>query len=177
MNCPFKWAYYRFKNSKYSAFSEPMHIIVKYEGLGVLKEHVHTRAEGSASLFDVSHMGQIRWTGKDAVKFIEKVVVGDIASLKPGATNMLVDRYLSCFEWWWGSSLLQMCRWSETKPYYERSGRNRGRYCHCKCWDVHLHGSQWCMQGNMKWNVFGFTFSVIQILFQFCFQALPRCIF
>jgi aminomethyltransferase len=29
-------------------------------------------------------MGQIRWHGKDAVAFIEKMVVGDIQSLKPG---------------------------------------------------------------------------------------------
>lgn len=57
---------------------------VQYEGLGVMKEHLHTRADGCAGLFDVSHMGQIRWHGKDAVKFIEKVVVGDIAALKEG---------------------------------------------------------------------------------------------
>eukprot|EP00607_Mallomonas_marina_P004176 CAMPEP_0182427602 /NCGR_PEP_ID=MMETSP1167-20130531/18900_1 /TAXON_ID=2988 /ORGANISM="Mallomonas Sp, Strain CCMP3275" /LENGTH=362 /DNA_ID=CAMNT_0024609949 /DNA_START=136 /DNA_END=1224 /DNA_ORIENTATION=- len=57
---------------------------VQYEGLGVLKEHLHTRAPDSAGLFDVSHMGQIKWYGKDAVKFIEKMVVGDIAGLKAG---------------------------------------------------------------------------------------------
>jgi aminomethyltransferase len=57
---------------------------VQYEGLGVMKEHVHTRAAGCASVFDVSHMGQIKWHGKDAVAFIEKMVVGDIASLKEG---------------------------------------------------------------------------------------------
>lgn len=34
---------------------------VQYEGLGVLKEHVHTRTKGCASLFDVSHMGQIKY--------------------------------------------------------------------------------------------------------------------
>lgn len=61
---------------------------VQYEGMGVLKEHQHTRAPGCASLFDVSHMGQIRWTGKDAVKFIEKMVVGDIASLKEGEAKL-----------------------------------------------------------------------------------------
>jgi len=33
---------------------------VLYDGLGVLKEHTHTRAKGCASLFDVSHMGQIQ---------------------------------------------------------------------------------------------------------------------
>ena len=61
---------------------------VQYEGLGVLKEHNHTRAAGSASLFDVSHMGQIKWYGKDAVKFIEKMVVGDIAGLKVGEAKL-----------------------------------------------------------------------------------------
>lgn len=61
---------------------------VQYEGLGVLKEHVHTRAAGCAGLFDVSHMGQIKWHGKDAVKFLEKMVVGDIASLKEGEAKL-----------------------------------------------------------------------------------------
>lgn len=46
---------------------------VQYDGLGVLKEHLHTRSATGASLFDVSHMGQIKWYGKDAIKFIEKV--------------------------------------------------------------------------------------------------------
>ncbi len=49
---------------------------------GVLQSHLHTRADDSASLFDVGHMGQIRWHGKDAVKFLETLVVGDLASLK-----------------------------------------------------------------------------------------------
>ena len=57
---------------------------VQYEGLGVKTEHEWTRAAGKASLFDVSHMGQIRWYGNDAVKFIEKVVCGDIEMLKSG---------------------------------------------------------------------------------------------
>jgi aminomethyltransferase len=61
---------------------------VQYEGLGVLKEHQHTRAPGCASLFDVSHMGQIRWHGKDAAKFLEKLVVGDIAGLKEGEARL-----------------------------------------------------------------------------------------
>ena len=53
-----------------------------------MREHLHTRAPSSASLFDVSHMGQIRWHGKDAVKFIEEMVVGDIASLKEGQAKL-----------------------------------------------------------------------------------------
>lgn len=64
------------------------HLPVQYEGAGVLKEHLHTRQAGQAALFDVSHMGQIRWTGKDAVKFLEKMVVGDIAGLKEGEAKL-----------------------------------------------------------------------------------------
>lgn len=57
---------------------------VQYDGLGVMKEHKHTRDEKCASLFDVSHMGQIHWHGKDATSFLERMVCGDIASMKPG---------------------------------------------------------------------------------------------
>mmetsp|Transcript_2387 Transcript_2387/g.4942 ORF Transcript_2387/g.4942 Transcript_2387/m.4942 type:complete len:236 (-) Transcript_2387:380-1087(-) len=55
------------------------------ENGGVMKEHLWCRADGKASLFDVSHMGQIRWHGKDRAAFIEKLVVGDIAGLSPGS--------------------------------------------------------------------------------------------
>lgn len=53
-----------------------------------MKEHEHTRAENGASIFDVSHMGQIHWYGKDRVKFLERMVVGDIASLKDGEAKL-----------------------------------------------------------------------------------------
>ena len=55
---------------------------VQFKGVGVKKEHLHTRAAGCASLFDVSHMGQIKWHGADAAKFLESVVVGDIGGLE-----------------------------------------------------------------------------------------------
>eukprot|EP00629_Pelagomonadales_sp_RCC1024_P011815 CAMPEP_0119272718 /NCGR_PEP_ID=MMETSP1329-20130426/8973_1 /TAXON_ID=114041 /ORGANISM="Genus nov. species nov., Strain RCC1024" /LENGTH=401 /DNA_ID=CAMNT_0007272815 /DNA_START=76 /DNA_END=1281 /DNA_ORIENTATION=- len=57
---------------------------VQYAGAGVLKEHMHCRAPGKASVFDVGHMGQIKWTGKDRAAFLEKAVVGDIAGLADG---------------------------------------------------------------------------------------------
>ena len=44
---------------------------VQYEGLGVKTEHLHCRSPGKASLFDVSHMGQIKWTGADRAAFLE----------------------------------------------------------------------------------------------------------
>lgn len=52
---------------------------------GVMKEHLWCRSEGKSSLFDVSHMGQIKWHGKDRAAFLETVVVGDIAGLDVGS--------------------------------------------------------------------------------------------
>ncbi len=49
---------------------------------GVKAECEQTRS--AATLFDVSHMGQVRIHGRDCVKFIESCVVGDIAALQPG---------------------------------------------------------------------------------------------
>lgn len=67
---------------------------VLYDGLGVVTEHKHCRSPGCASLFDVSHMGQIEWTGKDRVKFLERVLVGDIAGLPSGEgrLSLLVNK-------------------------------------------------------------------------------------
>lgn len=49
---------------------------------GVMKEHLHTRA--SASLFDVSHMGQVLITGPDPATALEALVPVDVLALKPG---------------------------------------------------------------------------------------------
>src|SRR5262249_23711201 len=51
----------------------------------ILTEHQHTRA--AAGLFDVSHMGQVRLTGKggaSAAKALEAVAPADIQGLTPG---------------------------------------------------------------------------------------------
>ena len=53
---------------------------------GIVKEHLHCRAK--ASVFDVSHMGQIKWFGKDRVKFLETLVVGDVAGLGVGEARL-----------------------------------------------------------------------------------------
>jgi len=54
---------------------------------GIMKEHLHTRA--AASLFDVSHMGQIALRPRsqrleDAARALEALVPGDILRLQPG---------------------------------------------------------------------------------------------
>ena len=50
-----------------------------------MKEHLWCRSDNKSSLFDVSHMGQIRWFGKDRVSFLERIVVGDIQGLNVGS--------------------------------------------------------------------------------------------
>jgi len=52
---------------------------------GILAEHLHTRSQ--ASLFDVSHMGQVWVTGADAAQWLEVMLPGDIQGLKPGRTR------------------------------------------------------------------------------------------
>ena len=54
---------------------------IQYEG--IIAEHLWTRAH--ASLFDVSHMGQLRLSGPGVAAALEALVPGDMAALKPGA--------------------------------------------------------------------------------------------
>ncbi|MBL8309329.1 MAG: glycine cleavage system aminomethyltransferase GcvT [Burkholderiales bacterium] len=50
--------------------------------LGVLKEHLHTRAH--AGLFDVSHMGQLELHGPDAANALESLVPVDVIGIPAG---------------------------------------------------------------------------------------------
>ncbi|KAM6060662.1 aminomethyltransferase, mitochondrial isoform 3-T3 [Theristicus caerulescens] len=61
----------------FAGWSLPLHY-----GQGHLQSHLHTRR--CCSLFDVSHMPQTWVYGRDRVRFMESLVVGDIAELKPG---------------------------------------------------------------------------------------------
>lgn len=55
---------------------------------GVLKSHLHTRADNCASLFDVGHMGQIKWHGRDRAKFLDSIVVADVPEIKEGDAKL-----------------------------------------------------------------------------------------
>lgn len=63
---------------------------VQYAHLGVMKEHLHTRAQ--AGLFDVSHMGQalLASTGDDPARALETLVPSDIAALGHGKQRYTV---------------------------------------------------------------------------------------
>lgn len=55
---------------------------------GIMKEHLQTRA--SASLFDVSHMGQAFLMGDEAIEAFETLVPGDYQSMPEGKTRYTV---------------------------------------------------------------------------------------
>lgn len=46
---------------------------------GLPASHLHVRSE--VGLFDVSHMLQTKFTGKDSIAFVESLIVGDIEAL------------------------------------------------------------------------------------------------
>jgi aminomethyltransferase len=55
---------------------------------GVMTEHLHTRTK--ASLFDVSHMGQVEIRGEDCARWLETLVPGEIQGLGIGKTRYTV---------------------------------------------------------------------------------------
>jgi len=50
---------------------------------GALKEYTAVR-EGEAGIFDITHMGQVRVTGVDSLKFLQFVTTNDVAALVDG---------------------------------------------------------------------------------------------
>jgi len=54
----------------------------------IINSHINTRQK--AGLFDVGHMAQLRLSGKDRVKFLESLVVADLAELPVGSSKLSV---------------------------------------------------------------------------------------
>lgn len=77
---------------------------------GINEEHVHTRT--ACSVFDVSHMGRLRLTGKDCHAFLERVCTRNLNQAEPGRSfythicrddgGVLDDVIVSCGEGYWG---------------------------------------------------------------------------
>ena len=59
---------------------------VQYADFGIKESCLHTRSK--ASLFDVSHMGQLHVYGKDRETFIESLTVSDIKALNVGESRL-----------------------------------------------------------------------------------------
>eukprot|EP01084_Bolivina_argentea_P064325 117331_1 len=54
---------------------------VQYNNMSIQDSTLHTRK--NASIFDVSHMGQLRFYGTDRIEFLEHILVGSAKPLKP----------------------------------------------------------------------------------------------
>ena len=52
---------------------------------GIIDEHEQTRNSGS--IFDVSHMGRLQFSGKDATAFLNYVLTRNVAEQKPGQSR------------------------------------------------------------------------------------------
>jgi aminomethyltransferase len=60
-------------------------------------EHLHTRSQ--SSLFDVSHMGEIRVLGRDAGEFLEFVLTNTVKNVNSGRaiySPLLLRRWRNC---------------------------------------------------------------------------------
>ena len=65
-----------------------------YYSKGIIKEHLHCRS--SASIFDVSHMGQLVITGPDRVKLLQRTTVGNTSrKSKQGVTECYLTMFLN----------------------------------------------------------------------------------
>lgn len=58
---------------------------VQYKDLTIAQSTVHTRQ--GASIFDVSHMGQLRFHGADREEFVQSLIVGSVKALKRNQTR------------------------------------------------------------------------------------------
>ena len=72
-------SWHRARGARMVAFAG-YHMPIQYDG--IMAEHLWTRQ--NAGLFDVSHMGQARIAGADAIAQFERFVPGDYAILKAG---------------------------------------------------------------------------------------------
>lgn len=61
------------------------HMPVQYSDLTIAQSTIHTRT--GASIFDVSHMGQLKFWGDDREKFIQSLICGSVKALKPDQTR------------------------------------------------------------------------------------------
>jgi aminomethyltransferase len=63
-----------------------MPVLYSGEKGGVMKEHLHCRSD--CGIFDVSHMGQTHFRGKDAAAFLEYMTVVDTQALHHGKASL-----------------------------------------------------------------------------------------
>jgi aminomethyltransferase len=97
-------------------------------GGGIIAEHEHTRT--AASIFDVSHMGRLKFTGKDALEFLNRICTRNLTRAAPGQCmyslvcnedgGILDDVIVTRFDKYWymvcnASNREKLLRWFHTQ--------------------------------------------------------------
>ena len=72
---------YGAKMVEFTGYSLP----IQFEGSGIIAEHKAVRE--NVGIFDVSHMGELVLTGKNAFDTIQKLITNDITSMKDGVAR------------------------------------------------------------------------------------------
>lgn len=72
----------------FAGYSMPVQYKSGKHKLSIIESTLWTRE--NASLFDVSHMCSVRWTGKGAIDFVERVTTADIHGMKPNTGGLSV---------------------------------------------------------------------------------------
>jgi aminomethyltransferase len=94
---------------EYAGWEMPLLYNLPGGGGGIMAEHEHTRT--AASLFDVSHMGRLKFTGREAEKFLNRMCTRNISKAEEGQSvyslvcnengGVLDDVIVSRFEKYW----------------------------------------------------------------------------
>lgn len=97
----------------------------------IMEEHRQTRRSGG--FFDVSHMGRLRFTGRDARRFLDRVCTRQILGMEPGMIRYSLvcneqggcrdDVLVSCFA---EDDYLMVCNASNRLKLLEHFARERG---------------------------------------------------
>jgi aminomethyltransferase len=72
----------------FAGYAMPVQYKTGPHALSIIESTKWTRE--NASLFDVSHMCSLRWTGKDAYDFVERVTTADVHGMKPNTGSLSV---------------------------------------------------------------------------------------
>jgi len=126
---------------------------------GIVEEHEQTRNSGS--LFDVSHMGRLYLTGKDATKFLDHVLTRNVAQQKVGQSRyslvcnesggVIDDVIVSRDETHW----LVVCNASNRDRvvrHFEAARQGRGGF-DVRIDDRTVNGSEWTAAAPLLYHV------------------------
>lgn len=99
----------------------------------IIEEHKQVRASGG--IFDVSHMGRLRFKGRDACKFLDYICTRQIHGMPPGSVRYAIvcneqggcrdDVLIYCID---ESDYLMVCNAGNRQKMFEHIAANKGEH-------------------------------------------------